>query len=237
MRRTYRIAVGLLLAAAAAALAQHPRVTANAVGYVRRTLERGKMYLMCLNYDNLSGNYSVSSVFPPATCGLPNGTLLYFWDAGSQRYGPQEQFQTVTPPSRWSPGTNIISVGESFWLKVPAAAPDPTCQAFMSGNVPVTEYSAQVDIGLSFVSYGFPLNTPITNTSLGSVVGPGTLLYYWDPTGGDAGAGGYSNELYQAVPPPARWHPGTYVFKPGEGVMLRFYGATNWAEPKPYTWP
>ena len=208
----------------------------NAVGYVRRTLDKGKTYLMTVNFDMLGGApNTVSNVFPAASSGLPSGTIIYFWDPVAQAYSPQsETLVAIPPPIRWSPGTNILSLGRTFWMRIPSAAPSNTYELFTMGEVPDdTNIVKSLVAGISFVSFPYPVEVSINHaTGLLNVVQSGNIVFFYNP---DTGA--WPSETYQAVPPPARWTPGTNVFTPGRGVLIRRTTGASMNQGKPYSWP
>lgn len=207
----------------------------NAVGYVRKSLDKGKAYLLNVNFHMLGSAVStVSNVFPAASAGLPSGTTLYLWDNVGQTYGATEILQAVPPPTRWNPGTNILTLGRSFWMRIPTGAASNTYEVFMMGEVPdETNLVNSVAAGITFLSYPYPVELSINNaTGLLNIIKPGNIVYFYDPDTGQ-----WPSEIWQAVPPPARWNPGTNVFTPGRGVMIRTTTATNLNQGKPYSWP
>lgn len=226
-------AVGLV--GASIVIAQPVR-SRNAVGYVRRTLDSGKLYLMCVNFNTLEVDNSVTNIWPPQSCGLPVGTKLYFWDQASQQYSSSsETLSGFPPPTHWDPGTNDLLMGQSFWIRIPEADPATNYDVYVMGEVPgQSNEVVSIAEGVNFAAYSFPVITHITNSALSDVLEPGDKVYYYDP---DNTPSPWVAESLLGFPPPTHWDPGTHVFQPGEGFLIISGTNVTWTEDKPYTWP
>lgn len=230
MKKT--VVVLLCLAFVATAAFGQQVLSKNAVGYVRKSLDKGKYYLMNVNFNMLAGANTVSNVFPATSSGLPPGTKVYLWDDVGQSYASSETLISLGPVTAWSPGTNALDLGRSFWIRIPPTATSNTYELFTMGEVPdETNVVKTLRPGFAFVSFPYPVETKITNASLGQVVKGGDKVYFYDPNGG------WASETFVVLGPISGWSPGTNVFRPGDAILVKSTLVTNWNQAKPYTWP
>lgn len=228
MKKT--VVVLLCLAFVATAAFGQQVLSKNAVGYVRKSLDKGKYYLMNVNFNMLTGANTVSNVFPASSSGLPSGTKIYIWNDVGQSYAASETLETF-PSTRWNPGTNVLELGRSFWVRIPPSAVSNTYELFTMGEVPdETNVVKNLRPGFTFASFPYPVETKITNSMLGSVVKSGDKVYFFDPNGG------WASETWQTFPT-VGWNPGTNIFRPGDAILIKSTLITNWNQAKPYTWP
>ena len=233
MKRMFLLILTLCMVSLVA-VGQVAVTSVNAGGFVQITFERGKWKLMTFNFDALNGNQAISNVIDEAQ--LPIGTMAFFWDGTQQKYGTTvPTIQAGPPPRGWKPGTNIINRGDTVWIFVPSNAANPTYRIKVSGEVPdETNAPNLVHPGFSFISNPFPADVPFTNLTLKQIALVGDMVFVWRNNS-------WSNETYQAGPPPAGWKPGTVIgtVEIGEGLLYRSFASTNktWNEIKPYTWP
>ncbi len=218
-----------LVMACGAAFAQTNQVLSkNAVGYVRVDTEGGKQYLVAPSFESMdAGGNTIENVIPAAASGLGGGTKAYLWDAVSQSYR-SETLQTF-PTTAWNPGTNVLARGSSFWL-VPSGT--DTNSIYFMGEVPSeTNAVKSIAVGLSFLSGSYPVDTPITNTTLIDTLGGGDKAFFFS-----ADVGSWVSETVQTFPS-LDWNPGTNVIAAGYGVVIKSTAGGSWDELKPYTWP
>ena len=118
-------------------------------------------------------------------------------------------------------------------MKIPPAAAQNVYTQFMMGEVPdsltLPTNIASLANGLSFKSFGYPVDTTISNLLVPAVSGNQVIFF--------RGTNGYKIETFATFPAPAHWSPGTNVLYAGDGLMLRRGSITNWVQVKPYTWP
>jgi hypothetical protein len=205
----------------------------NAVGYVKKTLEPGKFYLLSVPFNRLQGDTTITNIFPAETSGLPSGTTVFFWDVANQKYSASsEALESFPPPLQWKPGTNPISQGEGFWMQTPSSASN--VDLFILGEVPdESNIVVQLAVGFNFVAYGYPVTLDLTNSALTGVVSGGDLVHYWDPNATPP----WSAESYETFPTVV-WNPGTAQFEIGDSVVIEKKGSgAAWDEEKPYTYP
>jgi hypothetical protein len=184
-----------------------------------------------------------ATVFP----NYPVGSKLY-WYTGSG-YAIEEVVEQIGPPpdfivtTNWSPGTNTLVVGEGFWLKIPAAAPQPSYTASLMGEVPgaltIPSNTVALPPGLSLVGYSYPVDVLWTSTTAAAQAKLGDKVYVW------TGSGYSINELVEQIGPPpdfpvtTNWNVPGMTINAGQGMWYKNTGAqTNlWLQTKPYTWP
>ncbi len=207
----------------------------NAVGYVNRTVKSGCRYLLAPTFfDMTSDAISVTNMLDPSVCSLPSGTVLSLWNVAAQTYLGSESIVSFGGTLRWAPGTNVLNLGESFWLMIPEKDPQEEYDLYLMGEVPDVETIVQLANGISFAAYSFPVDTHITNSGLSGVVSSGSIVSFWDPEGGLYGRGGYVSESYVTFGGSPRWEPGTNVFHVADGVIIKSPTDTNWIQRVPY---
>lgn len=225
-----KIIVGLavVLLLQAAAMAQTQVLSRNAVGYVKITAERGKLVLGRLDFEAIGGGgIAVSNLFGDQ---LPANSQVYLWDRASAQY------KTCFKAARggWSGGSNIVTRGEGFWVRVPAAAASNAYDVFLMGEVPDRFTAPTTTIanlsGANMLGYPYPVQRYWTNTTLANEAPANASLYLWNAT----------NQAYEVHTKTIRggWATATNVIlHPGVGFWLRNTGTVTWVELKPYTWP
>ncbi len=205
-------------------------LTRSAAGFIRHKFKPGVSELACKSMDALNNDQTIGALYPAATTILPSGTLIYLWDPIAQCYH-SEHLASFPPPIKWTPGTNLIQPGDSFWLSVPSSAPQTTYTNYTIGRVPrETARTSPLVNGQNFKTFGYPVPRLITESGLSSVLSSGSIVYFYRN-------GAWVSETWATFPPPAHWTPGTNVFYPGMGVNLRSRSATEWIQTKPYAWP
>ena len=115
MKKTLWIAmVGALVASVVAASAQTEVLSANAVGYIKKSLPAGgDLVAMSIPLDSMTETNIVfgrTSVAQEA----PVGAIVSFWDEGAQVW-----VGGAKSGKGWSPGQSnkVVAAGESFFLR------------------------------------------------------------------------------------------------------------------------
>jgi len=215
--------------AATAAMAQTNQVLSkNAVGYVRVDIPKGKFDLVAEPFVQIGGaeNFDVGAVFDSNS--VPQSTQALLWNPTAQSY-VIEVYDTI---DGWSPGTNQIHRGQSFFVKIPAGYTGTTYSVYMMGEVPTANNTVTLVGGQHFnaAAYSFPAATFLTNSAVNNVAGQSDQLVTWQ-----VGTQSYAFNVFDSID---GWTDPTAVFTPGHGFFYKRAGtATNWVDVKPYTWP
>ena len=229
MKKTMWIAmVGAFAASIVAASAQEV-LSANAVGYIKRTVPAGggfQTFAVPLNSMTESSNvFGRTSIAAEA----PRGTTVYFW--------------TLTPTPGWASSTKGLSgwsaafsnrgvvPGEGFFMKSATTSTIPI-ELTITGEVPDTDPLAAAVVGssnLNMLANAYPVDFIFGQSQLAINAARGSQVSFWESgtwaqnTKGLSGwNAAFSNRVVQA----------------GEGFMLKEAGVSRvWTNAKPYTWP
>lgn len=205
----------------------------NGVGYTQIPMYRGCLHLVSLPFDPISGGYGIENLLSGARCGLPAGSKIYRWNAAAQTYHTSAETLVNMSGLRWLPGTNVLERGQAFWIQIPSEAAQPTYTLNLFGKIiPVTNDISALPAGFSMVGFPYPVDYPLTNTTLSTASGGGDKLYAYDPTNDPH----WRMFTWVNIPAPPHWTPDTFVFPFGGGVFLIRSTATNWSQPRPYSW-
>lgn len=235
MKKTLWIAmVGALVASVVAASAQEV-LSANAVGYIKKTLPaQGQFVLMGIPLDSMT---ETSNVFGRTSVAqeAPTGTTVYFWDAALQTWGGGSKGTKGWQPAQ---SNKVVSAGQSFFLKSPTNAVDPT-DITITGEVPPT-------IGQPVIAppvYGqgyyntlvnpYPVDIKFGESQVAKDSSQGSIVYFWNSALQAWGGGSKGTKGWQ----PAQ---SNQIVAAGDGFFLKASNATSfaWTEPvAPYTWP
>jgi hypothetical protein len=239
MKKTLWIAIVGALAASVIATSAQEVLSANAVGYIKRTVpEQGKLAIVTHPLNSMS---AVNLVFTNTSVAsdLPVGSKVYFWNA-AQSWGAGEKKQKGTNAPTWDGVAvgKVLSPGESFFLQSPLAQVTPVVVT-ITGEVPEND-TASVPVAptnnLSALGNPYPVDVVFTNTSLASNASVGAKAYFWNPAGNWG-----SGEKKQKGTNAPTWD-GTAVGKTiaaGEGFFMQnpAAGGLTWTNARPYTWP
>lgn len=229
MKKTLWIAIAVALVASVIA-ASAQVLSANAVGYIKKTLPAGgKLIALSAPLNSMTDTNIVfgdTSIAAEA----PVGSVVYFWD---------EVLQVWSGGSKsgkgWSGGESnrVIVPGEAFFLKGdPAAVSD--VEVTITGEVPDDAQLSRAIVGgaaLGTVGNPYPVDFVFGESDVAINAAVGSVVYFWDEAlqvwsggakSGKGWSGGESNHVVLAA----------------EGFFLKDAGAgTSWDENKPYTWP
>ena len=233
MKKTLWIAmVGALAASVIAASAQEV-LSANAVGYIKKTLPAGaKLIALSAPLDSMT---EATIVFGRTSIAqeAPVGSVVYFWDPVLQVWsgGPKSG-----SPKFWAPAQSnrVIASGEAFFMKGPAG--DIAREITITGEVPADAALSRALPGgsqLGTVGNPFPVDFQFGKSTVASNAPTGSVVYFWDEalqvwSGGPKSAA------------PKYWAPAqsNRVVLAAEGFFLKQPGsAAVWTNAKPYTWP
>ena len=236
MKKTLWIAmVGALAASVIAASAQEV-LSANAVGYIKKTLPaNGKLIALSAPLDSMTETEVVfgrTSIAQEA----PIGSIVYFWDTVLQTWSPN--VKSAAGGGRWPAGASnrVVASGEAFFLK--GNPTDGTAREItITGEVPADAALGRAVAGgntLGTVGNPFPVDFKFGTSSLASNAAVGSVVYFWDEAlqtwspsvksaaGGGRWPAGASNRVVLAA-------EGFFLREPSSGYV--------WTNTKPYTWP
>ena len=186
--------------------------SANILGYTKITIPSNQYMLVTLNFNNESN--TVDGLFGS----LPIGTIVYFWDTGTQNYHSISKGRAGWGAS----GTNVIMIGSGAFVKLPV---NVQTTLLLSGTVPSAEstplYKAN---GYSLVAYPYPVEMKVTNTVLAKSASAGDFISIWD------------NGWITYSKGRAGWTTAENVkIKIGQAFFYRSYSNSIVNEPRPYT--
>ena len=233
MKKTLWIAmVGALAVSVVAASAQEV-LSANAVGYIKKTMPaNGGLTMVSIPLDSMT---EASNVFGRTSIAqeAPQGSSVFFWN--------DNQSWTIGTKGikGWAAlsSNRVVAAGESFFLKSPTNAVDPT-DVTITGEVPPTigqPILSKNVLGLgnlSTLANPYPVDFKFGESQVAIDSVQGSQVFFWNPEqnwtiglkGIKGWASGASNRVVSA----------------GEGFFLKASNATSfaWTEPvAPYTWP
>ena len=236
MKKTLWIAIAGALAASVIAASAQEVLSANAVGYIKKTLPAsGKLIALSAPLNSMTES---SIVFGRTSIAqeAPVGTWVYFWDEVLQTWAGGAK--SAAGGGRWAPAQSnkVIAAGEAFFMKgnpADAVAREIT----VTGEVPEDAILARGLPGnnaLGTIGNPFPVDFKFGTSSLASNATVGSWVYFWDEAmqtwagGAKSAAGG------------GRWAPAqsNRIVLAAEGFFLKEAGAgRSWTNSKPYTWP
>ena len=233
MKKTLWIAmVGALAASVVAASAQGSGevLSANAVGYIKKTLPAsGKLVAMSIPLNSMTETdivFGRTSVAQEA----PVGAIVSFWDEVNQVWAGG-----LKSTKGWSAGQSnrVVAPGEGFFLKGDPAAEVPF-DVTITGEVPADTTLTRNIIGdnsLATLANPYPVDFKFGESTLAQQASVGSIVSFWDEAN-QVWAGGLKSSK--------GWSAGqsNKIVAAGESFFLRELGvATIWEAAKPYTWP
>ena len=235
MKKTLWIAiVGALVASVVAASAQEV-LSANAVGYIKKTLPpSGGFVMMNIPLDSMT---EASNVFGRTSVALeaPSGSTVFFWNEAGQIWSIGSKGTKGWQPAQ---SNQLVIAGQSFFLKSPTNALDPT-DVTITGEVPPTigqPVIARTVPGqgnLSTLANPYPVDFKFGESRLAIDALSGSTVFFWNSSGQSWSIGSKGTKGWQ----PAQ---SNQIVAAGDGFFLKASNATSfvWTEPvAPYTWP
>ena len=235
MKKTLWIAmVGALAASVVAASAQEV-LSANAVGYIQKTMPvNGGFLMMGIPLDSMT---ETSNVFGRTSVAAeaPQGSTVFFWNAVSQTWGGGTKGTKGWQPAQ---SNQVVAAGQAFFLKSPTNAAAPT-DVTITGEVPPS--IGQPVISANVVGQGgyntlvnpYPVDFKFGESQVAKDASSGSIVFFWDTALQTWGGGSKGTKGWQ----PAQ---SNQVVAAGDGFFLKASNATSfaWTEPvAPYTWP
>lgn len=219
--------VALAVVGSVVAASAQEVLSANAVGYVKRTVPAGKLQIVSVPFDNIAsedGTYKFGET--QIANDAPKGTSVMFWDAEKQVWSPGTK-----GAKGWSAAeaNTVLTVGEAFFIKS-AEATDFDVTA--AGEVPDAPTLSRSYAGnaLAVAANAYPVDVKFGDTELANQLEKGSSVMFWDTekqtwSPGTKGAKGWSTA------------EANYVVKAGEGFFIKPSTEGTWEAVKPYTWP
>lgn len=223
--------LALLLISASAAFAQQEGVySANALGYIKKTVPpEGKMTCVTIPLHSLTDG---TNVFGRTTLAqqMPAGSVVFFWNPETQVWGGG-----MKSTKGWSSGLSnrVVVAGEGFFLKSPTDQTTDIPITF-AGEVPSEATLSRAVAGgnaLTTVGNPYPADFLFGTSTLASNAPAGSVVFFWNPTNQTWGGGmkstkgwssGISNRVVAAT-------EAFFMKEAGSGLV--------WSPEKPYTWP
>ena len=233
MKKTLWIAIVGALAASVVAASAQEVLSANAVGYIKKTLPADAKFIMVtvpLNSMTESSNlFGRTSIAQEA----PQGSTVYFWNSALQQWDPGNKGIKGWAAAQ---SNRVVVAGEGFFLKGSNAAP-ANVDVTISGEVPDNPIGEPIVRAIpgsgafGTLANAYPVDFKFGESEVAKNATSNSVVYFWneslqqwDP--GNKGIKGWaaaqSNRIVQA----------------GEGFFLKESGTvTTWTNIKPYTWP
>ena len=230
MKKALWIVMAAALAVAVVAASAQEVLSANAVGYIKKTLPAGGGWVaMSIPLDSMT---NTSLVFGETSVAAeaPVGAEVAFWDPIAQSW-----IGGGKSSKGWSPAQNtkVLEPGEGFFLKGdPAAVSD--VEVTITGEVPSDDALARAVPGsgaFGTLANPYPVDFTFGTSAFASKASLGSEVAFWNVDEQSWIGGGKSSK---------GWSPAQdgYVVQAGEGFFMKeFGGAANWSMDKPYTWP
>jgi hypothetical protein len=223
--------LALLLISASAAFAQQEGVySANALGYIKKTVPpEGKLACVTIPLHSLTDD---TNVFGRTTLAqqMPAGSVVYFWNPETQVWSGGGK-----GVKGWSSAQSnrVVVAGEGFFLKSPADQTTPIPITF-AGEVPSEATLSRAIVGgnaIATVGNPYPADFKFGTSTLASNAAAGSIVYFWNPTnqvwsGGGKSVKGWSSAQAERVVAATE---AFFLKEAGSGLV--------WSPEKPYTWP
>ena len=230
MKKTLWIAIAGALAASVIAASAQEVLSANAVGYIKKTLPaNGKLIALSAPLNSMTES---SIVFGRTSIAqeAPVGSFVYFWDPALQVWSGGGKSSKGWGGAQ---SNKVIASGEAFFMK--GSPTDPVAREItITGEVPDDAALSRVIPGsgnLGTVGNPFPVDFKFGTSSVASNAGVGAFVYFWDEALQVWSGGGKSSKGWGGA-------QSNRVVLAAEGFFLKEVNSpTSWTNSKPYTWP
>ena len=235
MKKTLWIAIAGALAASVIAASAQEVLSANAVGYIKKTLPpAGGLVMMSIPLDSMTDTNIVFGRSSVAQEAAQNSTV-FFWNEVTQIWSIGSKGTKGWQPAQ---SNQVVAAGQAFFLKSPTNAAAPA-DVTITGEVPPT--IGQPVISRSVVGQGnlsplanpYPVDFKFGESQLASGAAQGSTVFFWNSVGQSWSIGSKGTKGWQ----PAQ---SNQIVAAGDGFFLKSSNATSfvWTEPvAPYTWP
>ena len=230
MKKLMSLAALAVVGSVVAASAQEV-LSANAVGYVKRTIPAGgKFQIVSVPFVNLGsddGSYKFSDT--QIAEDLPLLSEVMFWDDTAQSWITGRK----TGKGWTGLPTEPIKAGEAFFIKSPEASEEPI-EVTAAGEVPDDTTLTRSYVGggeaFSTASQPYPVDVMFGDTELATTLPLLSEVMFWDVDGQSWVTARKTGKGWQGVP--------DTPIQAGEGFFIKSSGAAGrWDAVKPYTWP
>lgn len=201
--------------------------SANAVGFLKIELPPGLSLVSTPFVGEAGAIPTIGDVFGT---NVPNLSIVHIFRPPST----YETFRFIG--GEWYKGatggqhTNRLERGSGVWFMNPAST---NVSLSVLGEVPGgAEFEAEivdVPVGLSIVSFSFPIPTPVSESGLTPV--HMDEIHAFDPVTGYVTYRFIVDQWYQGATPV------DFVFEPGKAYWYYSQSTKEWIQPKPYVWP
>ena len=228
------LALAVVGSVAAASAAETEVLSANAVGYVKKSVQGGQLMPFVMPFDLLNSDVTDGIQFIKMQLAdeLDVGSEVYFWSGANwvRTYKDEDEGEVewIGPAN-----TKKLNYGEMFFVK-----PSTDGEYTLAGEVPDGATTQVQMLGkgtLNAVGYPYPTPIKFAKTELFEKAPIGTQVYFWS---GSNWVRSYKDEDEGEV----EWigPANTKELEPGEGFFVQFpgdEGLTAWEQSKPYEWP
>ncbi len=220
--------VALAVVGSVVAASAQEVLSANAVGYVKRTVPAGKLQIVSVPFDNIAsedGSYKFGET--QIANDLPQGSEVMFWNDASQGWSGGAK-----SAKGWSAGqaNHVVLPGEAFFVRNNSSA---DLEVTAAGEVPSDATLTRAYNGgkaLSIVSAPYPVDVRFGDTEIANALPQGAEVMFWNDASQGWSGGAKSAKGWSAG-------QANKIVAAGEGFFIRTTGEGAWEAAKPYTWP
>jgi hypothetical protein len=227
------MALAVIGSVVAASAADTEVLSANAVGYVKKTIEPGQIAAIVYPFDIIDGSATEGVKFTEMQIAqdLEGGAKVHFWNGT----GWDTFSKSPVAALGWlgEAKNKVVSDGEMFFVQ-PAATAKVT-EYTLAGEVPSgakTVRKLAAGGNLDAVGFAYPTDQKFVDTDVAKNAPGGSKVHFWNGTGWNT----YSKSPVAAL----GWlgEAKNKVLEAGEGFFIQLSGAEGeWEQVKPYTWP
>jgi len=230
MKKTLWIAIAGALAASVIAASAQEVLSANAVGYIKKTLPaNGKFIMVSIPLNSMT---ETETVFGRTSLAqeAPVNSVVYFWNTGLQQW----DLGNKTSKGWGSVQSNkVVLPGEGFFLKGAPTAVE-NVDVTITGEVPDNNSLARAipgSMAFGTVANPYPVDFKFGESDLANNASVNSVVYFWDEANQQWALGNKTSKGWGSV-------QSNRVVLAGEGFFLKEAGTvTTWTNVRPYTWP
>lgn len=220
--------VALAVVGSVVAASAQEVLSANAVGYVKRTIPAGGYQIVTIPFDNIAsedGSYKFGET--QVANDLPVGAGVMFWNAESQVWAGGTKNAKGWPAAQ---ANRSLAVGEAFFVK---NATGEDIEVTAAGEVPSETQSTRSIAGggnFTIAADPYPVDVKFGDTELANTLPVGAGVMFWNAES-QVWAGGNKNAKGWPAAQANR------IVSAGEGFFIKSATESAWEAVKPYTWP